>query len=162
MKKTLNVGCGERTYSEYPQGHSCTNMDNRTGLSNVDVLGDVTDLSYFNDELFDYILASDILEHFPLSKTVSILRQWCRVLKIGGIIEFRVPNLPEIIKHYLNYSDATHVSWLLYGGQDYEGNFHYVCFDKKMLIDLCTQVGLKEVSYKEEGTNFILILEKLR
>jgi predicted SAM-dependent methyltransferase len=160
MRKTLNLGCGSRTYQEYPEKCMCINLDERTDLPNIDIIGDVTDLTQFDDEEFSYVLASDILEHFPLNKTLAILTEWCRVLKIGGLIELRVPNLPAILKHYITHSDATHVSWLLYGGQDYPGNFHYVCFDRKMLTDLCTQVGLDEVDYREEGTNFILKVTK--
>lgn len=160
MKKTLNVGCGSRTYIEYPKGYVCTNMDEREDLDGLSLAGDVTKLIAFDNEYFDYILASDILEHFPLKKTVDILREWCRVLKIGGNIEFRVPNLVEICKHYAQHSDATHVSWLLYGGQDYPGNFHYICFDRKMLTELCATVGLDVIEYREEGTNFILHTKK--
>lgn len=161
MKRTLNVGCGTRVYKEYPSGYSCLNMDERSTLHTVDIVGDVTDLSRFANEEFDFILASDILEHFPISRTVNILREWCRVLKIGGSIEFRVPNLSAICAHYNQHGDATHVSWLLYGGQDYPGNFHYVCFNKKMLTELCAQVNLSAIEYREEGTNFILLVKKL-
>ena len=160
MKRTLNVGCGMRVYKEYPSGYSCLNMDERNTLP-VDITGDVTDLSRFSNEEFDYILASDILEHFPISRTVNILREWSRVVKVGGFIEFRVPNLSAICEHYNQHKDATHVSWLLYGGQDYSGNFHYVCFNKQMLSELCSQVNLVVEDYKEEGTNFILVTKKV-
>ncbi|MBV5347125.1 methyltransferase domain-containing protein [bacterium] len=160
MKYTLNIGCGDRTYIEYPAGYECCNVDERRELRNVDVVCDVTNLSEFTNASFDYILASDILEHFPLKKTVDILREWCRVLKVGGNIEFRVPNLSAICNHYIGHGDATHVSWLLYGGQDYPGNFHYVCFNRKMLTELCEQVGLVAIEYREEGTNFILLVKK--
>ena len=159
MKKTLNVGCGSRTYQEYPTGYLCTNMDERATLNAVDIVDDVTDLSMFASGEFSYVLASDILEHFPISKTESILKEWVRVLKTGGLIEFRVPNLAEICKQYSG-SNARHISWLLYGGQDYSGNFHYVCFDKNLLTEYCTLVGLSVIEYREEGTNFILLAKK--
>lgn len=159
MKKTLNVGCGGRTYQEYPEGYLCTNMDERKTLNSVDVIGDVTNLSMFAAEEFSYILASDILEHFPISRTESILKEWVRVLKVGGLIEFRVPNLAEICRQYSG-SNARHTSWLLYGGQDYSGNFHYVCFDRGLLTEYCSLVGLTPLEYREEGTNFILLAKK--
>ena len=159
MKRTLNLGCGNRVYAEYPQGYFCVNMDERASLTTVDVVGDVTNLELFNAGEFDYILASDILEHFPISRTASILTEWVRVLATGGLIEFRVPNLAEICKQY-NGDNARHISWLLYGGQDYSGNFHYVCFDRKLLTEYCTNVGLLPIEYREEGTNFILLAKK--
>ena len=86
MKLTLNVGCGDRTYDEYPDGHKCINYDERANLKKVDEVGDVRDLSRFPDEHFDYILASDIIEHFPIAETEKILTEWKRVLKVGGVM----------------------------------------------------------------------------
>jgi predicted SAM-dependent methyltransferase len=160
MKQTLNLGCGLRTYSEYPKQYKCINYDIREDLPDVDVVGDVTDLSRYTNETFDYILASDILEHFPIAKTTSILSEWRRVLKKGGLLELRVPNLAIICGNYSS-GNAAKTSWLLYGGQDYPGNFHYVGFDKVWLSDLCNQVSLVPQVYREEGNNFILLVKKV-
>ncbi len=60
MKKTLNLGCGERTYKHYPtEEYECINFDIRSELKNVDVVGDVRDLSMFDDESMDFFLGSD-------------------------------------------------------------------------------------------------------
>jgi predicted SAM-dependent methyltransferase len=160
MKQTLNVGCGERVYAEYPSGFKCTNYDIRADLSGVNEVGDATDLSRYGNETFDYILASDILEHFPLAKTLDILKEWRRVLKKGGTIEFRVPNLEAICKQYVS-GKAQHISWLLYGGQSYPENFHYICFDRHWLSDLCSQSKLAPQSYEEQGNNFILKVKRV-
>jgi len=163
MKKTLNVGCGERIFKEYPEGYQCINYDERN-LDCVDVVGDVRKLDFPNEE-FDYIIAFDIIEHFKISETVNILTEWKRVLKVGGTIEFRLPNLEEICKDYLKRKDenrvdgapmAQYFSWLLYGGQDYSGNFHYIGFDRRLIAYECNKVGLLEVSWKAEGYNMIV------
>lgn len=160
MKKTLNVGCGERTFKEYPAGYKCINIDERD-LSNVDKVMDVRKLEFF-DEYFDYILASDIIEHFKISETKNILREWKRVLKVGGTIEFRMPNLKIICKRYIDgEADTKHTSWLLYGGQGYSGNFHYVGFDRGWFSSICAECGLKKIEYNEKGTNFIMKVEKM-
>ena len=156
MKLTLNVGCGNRTFDEYPVGYKCINYDERSGLSKVDVVGDVRKLD-FPDNYFENILASDIIEHFKISETVSILKEWKRVLKVGGIIEFRMPNLRAICKKYIDgVHDAKMASWLLYGGQDYSGNFHYVGFDKASFGAECKAAGLVITSYSEVGFNMIV------
>ena len=161
-KLTLNVGCGERTFKEYPPKHKCINFDERA-LPTVDKVGDVRALP-FDDESFDYILASDIIEHFPIAETPSVLAEWRRVLKVGGIIELRLPNLHAITKDYLkrcgeNRSTgepmAHYFSWLLYGGQDYPGNFHYVGFDRRLLKYTCEKAGFVEIDWKKEGYNMI-------
>jgi len=155
MKLTLNVGCGERTYKEYPPGHKCINYDERENLNNIDEVGDVRDLSKFPDENFDYILASDIIEHFPIVETDKVLAEWKRVLTVGGIIEFRMPNLKVICKKYIDGKhDAKHTSWLLYGGQGYSGNFHYVGYDKQWFSSILETNGFEVFDYKEIGNNF--------
>jgi len=162
MKLTLNVGCGERTYKEYPPGYKCINYDARDIPQHTDVVGDVRDLSFFNDEHFDYILASDIIEHFPIANTPTILTEWRRVLKVGGIIEFRLPDLNAICRAYVEKRhDAKLVSWLLYGGQDYPGNFHFVCFDRPFLNSVITPLGFEEIECKDSGNNFEIKFKKV-
>jgi len=158
--KTLNLGCGERTYSEYPNGSLCVNMDTRA-LPNVDIIGDVENLK-FQDKEFDYILASDIIEHFPISKTESLLKGWARVLNIGGIIEIRTPNLAWIAKHYAEHKDAKFASYHIMGGQDYVGNFHYVIFDIPWLTGICKNIGLEVIDSSEVGSNFIIKARRVR
>jgi len=150
MKLTLNVGCGERTYEEYPVGYVCTNFDQRADLKKVDEVGDVKDLSRFLDE------------HFPISETPAILAEWRRVLKIGGIIEFRLPDLNAICRAYVEKRhDAKLISWLLYGGQDYPGNFHFVCFDRQFLNSIVVPLGFEEIEYKDSGNNFEIKFKKI-
>ena len=152
MKLTLNVGCGERTFDDYPEGYKCINIDTRD-LSNVDKVMDVRRLE-FPDNYFDYILASDIIEHFPISETNDILTEWKRVLKIGGIIEFRMPNLKEICRRYIDGEHDTKLtSWLLFGGQEYPGNFHYVGFDREWFSSICVTCGLEEKGYENMDNN---------
>ena len=160
MKLTLNVGCGERTFKEYPEGYKCINIDERD-LTNVDKIMDVHKLD-FSDEYFDYIFASDIIEHFPIAETKDILIEWKRVLKIGGVIEFRMPNLKVICKKYINEKhDTKKTSWLLYGGQGYSGNFHYVGFDRGWFKLIIEPLGFKEIEYNEIGNNFEIKVKKI-
>lgn len=161
MKLTLNLGSGNRTYTEYPNGYRCINVDERRNLK---VLNAVLDLSKglpFKDECCDYILASDIIEHFPFAKTKDLLAEWKRVLKPKGVIEFRMPDLAKICKEYIRSGNTQRTSWLLYGGQDYSGNFHYVGFDRKRFSQICSECGLEEFYYGEIGTNFEMKVRKV-
>ena len=161
MKKTLNVGCGERTFKECPEGYECINYDERANLPNVDVVGDVRKLD-FPDEEFSFIIASDIMEHFTIFETENILREWKRVLKIGGIIEFRMPNLKAICKKYIDgVSDAKLTSWLLMGGQTYRGNFHYVSFDREWFRSIIEPLGFKEIEYCDADNNFEMKVQRI-
>lgn len=160
MKLSLNIGCGERTFEEYPEGYKCINVDERD-LSNVDKVMDVRRLE-FPDEYFDYILASDIMEHFPISETCTILTEWRRVLKIDGLIEFRMPNLREICRKYIDgVHDAKMTSWLLFGGQDYSGNFHFTGFDREWFRSIIEPLGFKEIEYREVDNNFEMKVRRI-
>ena len=159
-KLTLNIGCGERAFKEYPEEYKCINIDKRD-LSNVDKIMNVRKLD-FSDEYFDYILASDIIEHFPIIDIKNILTEWKRVLKIGGIIEFRMPNLKEICRKYIEGIHTTKLtSWLIFGGQDYSGNFHYVGFDREWFRLIIESLGFKEIEYIDEDNNFVMKVRRI-
>ena len=156
MEYTLNIGSGQRTFKEYPpnSGFKCINYDQREIKGHTDVVGDVKSLSW-PDEYFSYILASDIIEHFPISQTNNILTEWKRVLKIGGVMEFRLPDLAVICNNYVNgVNNAKMTSWLLYGGQDYFGNFHFVGFDRKWFSSILVENGFEVTEVKDSGNNF--------
>ena len=159
MKLTLNIGCGDRTYLEYPKGYECINYDERADLTIVDLVGPAEKIP-FEDNHFDYILASDIIEHFPISKTIGILKEWCRVLKVDGILEIRTPDMHWALTHYKDNKDAKFVSYHMFGGQDYPGNFHYVMFDTAWLQILCGDVGLSLVTTESVHSNFVLKVVK--
>jgi len=155
----LNIGCGERVFKEYPDGFVCINVDYRN-INSADVVADAKNLPFCN-AFFSYILASDIIEHFPIVDTPEVLSEWRRVLNIGGIIEFRMPNLRVICKEYINNNHDTRLtSWLLYGGQDYIGNFHYVGFDRDFFKSIISPMGFKELTYREVGNNFEVTYRK--
>ena len=103
-----------------------------------------------------------LITYWPIFETDKIIKEWARVLKMEGIIEFRVPNLADICKRYIDGKhDAKHTSWLLYGAQDYQGNFHYVAFDRKWLKTILESLGFREIHFEEEGNNFVAKFKKL-
>ncbi len=163
MEFCLNVGSGERTYKEYPQGsgYKCINYDGRDIPGHTDAVGDVRKLPY-PDEYFSAMLCSDIIEHFPISETNKILTEWKRVLKVGGVIEFRLPDLKSICSKYVcGEYDAKLTSWLLYGGQDYPGNFHYVGFDRIWFSSILKENGFEVTEVKDSDNNFEIKARRL-
>lgn len=72
----------------------------------------------FQDELFDVIIASDVLEH--IKDEGKALLEWSRTLKPGGVLIVFVPAFPylwsmhdEISHHYRRYSKSTLVGALV-------------------------------------------------
>ena len=163
MKLALNIGSGDRVYYEYPKkdGFKCINLDKRTEWDRVDVAAHARFIP-FQNESFDYVLASDIIEHFPFKFTKLLLEEWARVLKIGGTLEIRTPNLRWVQRAYKAGKNAQFISHHVFGGQDYPGNYHFVIFDREWLNKICSTVGLFEVDYWEApgDSNFILKVKK--
>jgi len=156
--KSLNIGCGDVILKDIA-GYQCINVDIRP-LDGVDYVCDVKELPFENEE-FDRVLASDIIEHFPKSETESLIQEWSRVLKVGGNMKFRTPSLKWVAHHYLETGDAEFVSWHIFGGQDYDTNFHYVIFDNVWLSKICEKFNLKTIDYKENHSNFELVVKKM-
>lgn len=162
MKK-LHLGCGEIRLDDF------INIDIRPEV-NPDMCMDISDLSAFETNTIDYILAHDVLEHFSHTKVKDVFTEWVRCLKIGGQIEFQVPSIDriyadrnEIINRHKGDS-TTRFSRLIFGGQDYPSNYHFVCLTPEFFEFMAEKLNLKIVDYfPEVGLyNHKVILEKLK
>ena len=131
MKK-LNLGCGKDIKSGY------INIDFRKG-DGVDLVHDLMKPLPFDDESCTDIMAHDILEHFGFRDTERILADWIRTLGTGGCLDLVVPNFEAHLQYYkADKQDPRYVNGYddsfeffranVFGGQDYEGNFHKTFF----------------------------------
>lgn len=87
--KVLDIGCGQRTV--WPTAIGIDN-GHHFGSNSVGVRGDGTDLSMFADESMDGVFSSHTLEHIPRDKVPGVLREWARVLKVGGHLCLYIPS----------------------------------------------------------------------
>lgn len=85
----LDLGCGARKV--WP---SAIGIDNGGvyGKGGADMAGDIADLSMFSDASMDAVFSSHALEDFPREMVPAVLREWARVLKIGGFLVLYVPS----------------------------------------------------------------------
>jgi SAM-dependent methyltransferase len=97
VSTVLNVGCGEDLHSD------AINIDLRPV---GDLVADVTDLPY-QDGSVDELRALDVLEHFSEFDYPSVLTEWARVLKPGGRLIVRVPNLYALCVQIAARADRT-------------------------------------------------------
>jgi predicted SAM-dependent methyltransferase len=87
-----------------------------------------------------------VLEHIQVSEIKSVLDQWKRVLKKGGVLRLTVPNFDSIIQVYKdNKNDVNAIANPLMGGQGYKYNFHYSIFNKVYLRNLLKKSGFRDV-----------------
>lgn len=73
------------------------------GRGSVQLGGDCRDLYWLRDNVLDYVYSSHVLEDFPESETLPILREWTRVLRPGGRLVLLLPDQ----QRYLAYCRRT-------------------------------------------------------
>lgn len=103
------------------------------------------------DQTFDVVFSSHTLEHFPWMSVDSVLKEWTRVLKVGGELRLVVPNLRWSAKRILEDNVSPYDYWVLYGEQDYPKNYHAVGFTPNSLKNLVDSLGLYEDIVTQEG-----------
>jgi 2-polyprenyl-3-methyl-5-hydroxy-6-metoxy-1,4-benzoquinol methylase len=96
--KSLEVGCGRGTLSEYFQGYGwktrlCDIGDHRLNKEdNFDIVNVFDLVKFYGREKFDVIFSYGLLEHFQLPGQIEMLDQIGQVTKTGGVsIHYVVP-----------------------------------------------------------------------
>ena len=92
--KMLNLGCGNRFHPDW------VNVDFVKTAPEV-IQHDLKKGIPFDDNSFDVVYHSHLLEHFPKNLAVFFIKECFRVLKPGGIIRVVVPDLENITRTYL-------------------------------------------------------------
>lgn len=135
----LNLGCGHIALDGY------VNVDMRE-LPGVDVVAPVDDLP-FEDRAVAEIFSAHVLEHFPVEELRRrLLPYWISKLAPGATFRAVVPDADAMIRRYgageMPYEQLREV---FFGGQEYEGDFHFNMFTAASLAELLTAVGLDDV-----------------
>ena len=92
-QKFLHIGCGNTILPK-----PFLNIDGRD-LEGVDLVCDLEELP-FDDCDFDLIYCSHVLEHFKRNQIETVLSEWFRCLKKGGIFRISVPDFSALTKIY--------------------------------------------------------------
>ncbi len=138
----LEIGGGPHPQRLDFEQFDAIDWQERTGLRYT--LGDARQLPY-PDGRFDTVFASNILEHFPASETVTVLREWWRVLRPGGTLELVVPDSLGILRdHFAGVNTWPECEERLRGSRDYPGNEHHACFTISEWPTIMAQAGLLE------------------
>lgn len=111
----------------------------------ADVYSDVSDLSLFTDGSVSEIYASNVLEHFPHVQTVTVLREWRRVLKKGGKLWVSVPDFEQTVRIFLMHGLTDWVQYLAWGDQAHPLNYHYINFTFGTLAKACDKAGFSDI-----------------
>lgn len=102
-------------------------------------------------QIFDIVFSSHTLEHFGWTNIQKVLKEWCRILKIGGELRIVVPNLRYVAQRILDDEMIETDFWVLYGEQDYPKNFHAMGFTPRILRQLIESLDMFENIEVHEG-----------
>jgi hypothetical protein len=135
----LNLGCGHKPDTDR------LNVDQRQ-LPGVDIVAAVTALPFAPGEVAE-IYAAHLLEHFPHEQLQrQILPYWVTLLAPGGQLRVIVPDAQAMIAHYTaGETDWETLRRVLYGDQEYEGDFHHTMFSPRSLVGMLEAQGLTRV-----------------
>jgi len=155
----LNLGCGDKPTPGF------TNVDlfYQPGVDEIFSL----DVIPYADHSIDEIQCIHALEHIPRPRAEKAILEWARVLKKGGKLDLKIPDLEECCRMFVE-RPAEQESWYMhtiYGVQDHRdsenepfkekvnfGQIHYTGFTEKRLHRLLTEAGFViDKLYKYDG-----------
>jgi len=141
----LNIGAGHIAMDGY------VNVDIRE-LPGIDLVASVDRLP-FEPGTITEIFSSHVLEHFAeLELQRKLLPYWYALLKSGGRFRAVVPDLEAMTEAYtrgeLSFETLRSV---VYGGQEYETDFHLTGFTPDSLSSLLTECGFRGVNIIAKG-----------
>ncbi|MBD1926664.1 methyltransferase domain-containing protein [Trichocoleus sp. FACHB-90] len=146
--RKLNLGCGFDIRPDY------INVDFQE-FHNPDLVADIRKLDILPSDYYEEIVAQDCLEHFPRCDTEPTLAEWSRLLKSGGILKLRVPNLIGLLELFLweekqSIEDQKTLVQCLFGTQAYEGDWHLTGFTQLLLEHYLEQAGFFKIKIQSK------------
>jgi len=147
----LHLGCGKR----FIPGFLHIDFAN---FPHVDLVGNVSNLSFINDNSVDLIYACHVLEYFDIFELKKVLKEWYRVLKKGSILRVSVPDFDKVIEIYKKYENMELLYGFLYGRYSNSGDqnktiYHKMIYTHKTLKENLITAGFKSIkTYDWEKT----------
>jgi predicted SAM-dependent methyltransferase len=119
----------------------------------VDFVGDVRDLSRFQDGGCSKVYASHVMEHLGQRDLPSVLKEIFRILSESGEFYFSVPDLEVLCRLFLqpelNMDQRFHVMRMMFGGQINEYDFHYIGLSYEFMVKYFRMAGFSRVQRVE-------------
>ncbi len=134
----LNLGAGHLPIDGY------VNVDMRE-LPGIDVVAAVDDLPFEPGSVAE-IFSSHTIEHFPHEQLRRrLLPYWRGLLQPKGVFRAVVPDVDAMTRAYVDGElSFDTLRSVVYGGQEYEGDFHFTGFTGDSLAQLLTAAGFED------------------
>ena len=131
---------------EAKEGWKILNIQKNEG---VDYVGDISDLSQFEDNSIEEIYASHVFEHVKKRKIKDTLIGIHRVICENGKFYVSVPDLKLLCKIFIDPKAPPKVKMqvmrIIFGGQIDEFDFHYFGWNIQFMNDFLISSGFKNL-----------------
>jgi len=157
----LNLGCGSDIRFGY------INIDIRP-IQGVNIMLDLENQPLpFEDGIVSEIVAQDVIEHIHYHKVENLLRECYRVLKPGGILYIRTPDLERIVDKVLVKKERLGqltgyklLSFFIFGRYDNPYDVHKCIFTKELLRELLEEIGFEIIEMWNDDSNLVCRCKK--
>ena len=117
---------------------------------NVDIVGNINDLSQFEDESIDEIYASHVIEHVDQKTIKNTFKGIFRILKKDGKFYISVPDM-DVLCHFFvsplaNKKIKFHTMRMIFGGQVDDYDYHYFGWNYEFMSDYLRDAGFLKVN----------------
>jgi len=103
----INIGCGWDHRDDY------LNID-FLEVHNPDLVADVRNLSMLPANHYVEVVAQDVLEHLERAEVDPALVEWARLLKVGGQLVLRVPDVMGVARLIAKEATVEHHRTMLH------------------------------------------------
>ncbi len=173
----LHIGCG----GVYFPGWVNVDMDS----PKADLRHDMRTALPYGEETADFVYSEHFIEHLTVAEGLTVLKDFHRVLKTGGILRIATTDLDYIVRRYLflwkqqNWIKTYGYDWLqtkaeminlcfrewghqyLYNGEELERRLREAGFEKISRQKL-NKSGYSELAKRETRADSKLILEAVK
>ena len=116
---------------------------------NVDIVGNINDLSQFENESIEEIYASHIIEHVDQKTIKNTFKDIFRILKKKGKFYVSVPDM-DVLCHFFvsplaNKKIKFHTMRMIFGGQVDNFDYHYFGWNYEFMNDYLLEAGFFEI-----------------
>lgn len=135
----LHIGCGNRHFEGY------INVDFRKTTA-TDLVCDIRRLPYPNDAV-EIIETYHVIEHLPRHDLPRALKEWNRVLVVGGRLIIECPDFDGAVKQYMQGNEKRIDN--IFGLQRFAGDIHQFGYNFKRLKTVLGEVGFIDIRDEE-------------
>lgn len=144
----LHLGCWHRFIPGFIHIDLCE-------MDHIDFNSSIDDLSMFEDASVSLIYSSHSFEYFNRNKALKVLKEWYRVLEVGGTLRLAVPDFDSLLNIYQQTGEIDNILGPLYGQMSIQTPsgqeilYHKTVYNFQSLTKLLVKCGFNNVERYE-------------